>query len=46
MWQNRELSPRQRIFKVIDDRSQYMKKIYDDGMKNFGVKNIDWDIIY
>jgi len=43
MWQDEVLPPRQRVFKVIDDQAAYLKKIYDDGLKSFGAKNIDWD---
>jgi len=43
MWQDEVLPPRQRIFKVIDDRAAYLKNFYDDTLKKFGAKNIDWE---
>jgi len=43
MWQDKVLPPRQRIFKVIDDRAAYLKNFYDDTLKKFGAKNIDWE---
>ncbi|MGA2408317.1 MAG: hypothetical protein ABSF81_16420 [Bacteroidales bacterium] len=46
MWQEEVLPPRQRIFKVIDERAEYLKKFYDSTLKKFGAKNIDWDNVY
>jgi len=46
MWQDEVLPPRQRIFKVIDDRAAYLKRFYDSTLKKFGAKNIDWDNVY
>ena len=46
MWQNEILPPRQRVFKVIDERAAYLKKLYDETLKRFGAKNIDWEEIY
>lgn len=46
MWQDKVLSPRQRIFKVIDERADYLKKYYDATLKKFSAKNIDSDIVY
>jgi len=46
MWQDVVLPPRQRVFKVIDDRSDYLKSYYDATLKKFGAKNIDWDECY
>lgn len=43
MWQDEVLSPRQRIFKIIDKRAEYLKKNYDDVLKKNGAKNVDWD---
>jgi hypothetical protein len=43
MWQEEVLPPRQRIYKVIDDRAAYLKKFYDTTLKKFGAKNIDWN---
>lgn len=43
MWQNEVLPPRRRIFKVIDDHANFMKKSYDDTLIKFGAKNIDWE---
>jgi hypothetical protein len=46
MWQDEALPPRQRIFKVIDNRAEYLKFSYDSTLRKFGAKNIDWDKIY
>lgn len=46
MWQDEILPPRRRVFKVIDDRAEYLKKYYDQVLKKFGANNIDWDKIY
>jgi hypothetical protein len=46
MWQDEALPPRQRVFKVINDRAEYLKKFYDSTLKKFGAKNIDWENIY
>jgi hypothetical protein len=43
MWQDEVLPPRRRVYKVIDDNAAGLKKFYDDTLKNFGAKNIDWD---
>jgi len=43
MWQNEVLPPRRRIYKVIDDSGKALKKHYDETLKNFGAKNIDWE---
>jgi hypothetical protein len=43
MWQDEVLPPRRRIYKVIDDRSIYMKKFYDDKLNEFRAMNVDWD---
>lgn len=43
MWQEEILPPRRRIFKVIDDRANYLMEHYDKTLKKFGAKNIDWD---
>lgn len=40
------LPPRQRVFKVIEDRATWLKKFYDDTLKKFGATNIDWEDIY
>ncbi len=45
MWQDEVLPPRRRIFKIIDERAKYLKKFYDDTLKKFGAKNIDWEEI-
>jgi hypothetical protein len=42
MWQNKILPPRQRVFKAIDTRAEYLKKFYDNILKTYGAKNIDW----
>lgn len=43
MWQNEVLPPRRRIHKVIDDQAAYLKLTYDETLKKFGAKNIDWE---
>jgi hypothetical protein len=43
MWQEGILPPRRRIYKVIDDHAEFMKKSYDDTLIKFGAKNIDWE---
>jgi hypothetical protein len=43
MWQNEVLPPRRRIHKVIEEHASFMKQSYDDTLKNFGAKNIDWE---
>ncbi|QMS99203.1 hypothetical protein H1R16_04130 [Marnyiella aurantia] len=43
MWQEEVLPPRQRVFKVIDDRAKWMKETYDIHLAAIGQKNIDWD---
>lgn len=45
MWQDEVMSPRQRIFKTINERSEYLKKFYDDGLKLLNAKNVDWDVV-
>jgi peptidoglycan/xylan/chitin deacetylase (PgdA/CDA1 family) len=42
MWQEKILPPRRRVYKVIDDNAEFMKKNYDMKIKQFGAKNIDW----
>lgn len=43
MWQVDILPPRRRVFKVIDDRANYLKNFYDSFLKKVGEKNIDWE---
>lgn len=43
MWQDEAMAPRRRVFKVIDDRSKYLKDLYDGFLKEVGQKNIDWE---
>ena len=43
MWLEEVMSPRQRVFKVIDDNSERLKKLYDHHLKLINQKNIDWD---
>lgn len=43
MWQEDLLPPRQRVFRSIDARAEYLKSFYDERLAIFGVKNIDWD---
>lgn len=45
MWSERILSPRQRVFKAIDDNGERIKKWYDKTLKDFGAKNIDFNEI-
>jgi hypothetical protein len=42
MWQDEILPPRRRVFKVIDERAEYIKKFYDEMLIEFKAKNIDW----
>ena len=42
MWQDEVLPPRRRIYKVIEDHANFMKQSYDNTLKIFGAKNIDW----
>lgn len=43
MWQDVVLPPRRRVFKAIDEYSNYLKNYYDETLKKFGAKNIDWE---
>jgi hypothetical protein len=43
MWQDDVLPPRRRIYKIIDEHGTLLKRSYDNTLKNFGAKNIDWD---
>ena len=43
MWQKEVLPPRRRVYKVIDDHAAFMKRSYDETLKRFGAKNIDWE---
>jgi len=43
MWQDEVLPPRRRIFKVIDDRSAYLKELYDSYLEKYKHRNIDWN---
>lgn len=43
MWQEVVLPPRQRIFKVFDDRARFLKDFYDTTLKKFGAQNVDWE---
>lgn len=43
MWQEEVLPPRRRVYKVIDDNSSRLKKLYDDHLIKIGQKNIDWE---
>lgn len=45
MWSDEILSPRQRVFKSIDDNAHRVKQWYDEILKKFGAKNIDWNEI-
>lgn len=41
MWSDDVLSPRQRVFKSIQDNAERVKRQYDNILKVFGAKNID-----
>lgn len=43
MWQDEILPPRRRVYQVIDDHAVFMKQSYDETLKKFGAKNIDWE---
>lgn len=43
MWQDAILPPRRRIFKIIDDNAERLKKLYDDHLLRINQKNIDWE---
>lgn len=43
MWSKTVLPPRQRVFLSIDENSWRIKKWYDDTLKKFGAKNVDWN---
>jgi len=43
MWHNEVLPPRRRVFKVIDERASYLKRYWDETLKKFGARNIDWE---
>lgn len=45
MWQDKVMSPRQRVFKTIDDRANWLKNNYDNILKKFKAKNVDWNEI-
>jgi hypothetical protein len=42
MWQDEILPPRRRVFKVIDQRAEYVKQYYDNMLIEFEAKNVDW----
>lgn len=42
LWQNRPMSPKERIHYIADKNSERIKKIYDDHLIEFGRENIDW----
>lgn len=46
MWSEITESPRQRVFQSIDSNAQRQKNWYDDTLRSFGAKNIDWEKIY
>jgi hypothetical protein len=43
MWSRETLPPRQRVFLSIDENARRIQQWYDDTLKKFGAKNIDWD---
>lgn len=46
MWSNLVQSPRERVFKSIDNNAQRQKNWYNKTLHEFGAKNIDWDKVY
>jgi hypothetical protein len=42
MWQDEILPPRRRVFKVIDERAEYVKMFYDEMLIEFKANNVDW----
>jgi len=46
MWSHEVLSPRQRVFKTIDDNAFRLKRWYDKTLRHFGAKNVDTDKVY
>jgi hypothetical protein len=42
LWQDEVMSPKQRVYRSADLRSEKMKKWYDDVLKKNGRENIDW----
>lgn len=43
MWQEEVLPPRRRVYKVIDEQANNLKKSYDETLKKFNALNIDWE---
>jgi len=46
MWSSEVLSPRQRVFKSVDENSSRVKQWYDATLAKFGAKNVDWNEVY
>ncbi|MRS03309.1 hypothetical protein EG832_08820 [bacterium] len=46
MWNAEVLPPRQRVFLSIDENSRRIKQWYDNTLKKFGAKNVDWNEVY
>lgn len=42
-WQDDVMPPRRRIMRIIDQRAEYYRNLYDDFLKKCGRENIDWD---
>jgi hypothetical protein len=45
MWSDTVMSPRQRVRNSIQVDADRLKKEYDDGLKAFGAKNVDDDVV-
>lgn len=43
MWSKEILPPRQRVFLSIDENARRVKRWYDDTLKKYGAKNVDWN---
>ena len=41
-WQKTVMSPKERIYRCIDNRCEYNKAIYRKHIKRFNRKNLDW----
>jgi hypothetical protein len=42
MWSDNVLPPRRRVFAAIDRNALRVKQWYDDVLKQYGAKNVDW----
>jgi len=46
MWSKEILSPRQRVFKAVDDNAVRVKQWYDTTLVEFSAKNVDYSEVY